>query len=374
MRVLAVNTGSSTLKCGVFDVRGKSVTAVARVLVEIGQGDLIADAVRGAVDQLGGATRSLQAVGHRVVHGGRRLVESAVLDEAAEREIEDLSILAPLHNPAALTAIRVVRELLPGVPMVGVFDTAFHSGRSDASLHYALPLELAEREGLFRYGFHGIAHASLAASLARWNGVEESEVYAVTLQLGQGCSACAVAAGRSVETSMGFTPLEGLPMGTRCGDVDAGLVLQLLRKGWTADQVDELLSRRAGLLGLAGSADMRTVLAAAAEGERGAVLARDLFVRRVVLVVGAYLTLLGGRGSVVFAGGIGEGSPEVRRRVCELLCGWSVTLDSAANERGREGRISTEGSRPVYVLRTDEEPAIARAAAKLLGTSGAGRR
>jgi len=366
MRVLAVNTGSATLKCGVFDVQGEHVAEIARVRVEVGTAD-IREAVHRAIADLDGVASSVDAVGHRVVHGGRELVEPVVLDEVSERTIEALSILAPLHNPVSLAAIRVVRERLPGVPMVGVFDTAFHSRRPEASMRYAVPRELAESEGLLRYGFHGIAHGSLVESLARVERVPESEVHAVTLQLGQGCSACAVAGGRSVETSMGFTPLEGLPMGTRSGDIDPGLVLHLLRKGWSPAELEDLLVHRSGLLGLAGSSDMRTVLEAAASGARDALLARDLFVRRVVLAVGGYLTLLGGRGSVVFGGGIGEGSPEVRRRVCELLGSWGVTLDAAANEGIREGRISTVDSRPVYVLCTDEERAIAREAAELLG-------
>lgn len=371
MRVLAVNTGSATLKCGVFEVGAAGVKELARTHAEGGIAD-VGGTLRQALARLGAEASALDAVGHRVVHGGRRLFQSTVIDGATERAIEELVALAPLHNPAALAGIRAARAVLPDLPMVAVFDTAFHAGRSEASLYYALPRELAEREGLFRYGFHGIAHASLVESLARHGGIPESEVYAVTLQLGQGCSACAVAQGRSVETSMGFTPLEGLPMGTRAGDVDPGLVLHLVRSGESVDQIEELLQQRSGLRGLCGNGDMREVLRAAARGESAAILARDLFVRRVALVVGAYLTLLDGRGAIVFGGGIGENSPEVRQRVCETLGAWDVRLDPSANERGADGLVSLPDSRPVYALRTDEERRIASEAASVINAATGG--
>jgi acetate kinase len=224
---------------------------------------------------------------------------------------------------------------------------------------------------LVRYGFHGIAHESLVRSLAEAERKPTTEVTAVTLQLGGGCSACAVAAGRSVETSMGFSPLEGLVMATRSGDVDPSVVLALIDGGRTPAEVRDLLSRRSGLVGLAGDADMRHVLAAEAAGQEPARVAVALFVRRVVMRVGAYLTLLGGRGSLVFGGGIGTHSAEVRRRVADGLAAWDVALDPERNlEPAVEGLIARPGTRPVYVFETDEERLVARETYdRLIGTS-----
>jgi acetate kinase len=236
-------------------------------------------------------------------------------------------------------------------------------------MHYALPVDLAESFGVFRYGFHGIAHTSLVESLAALEGLSIREVNAVTLQLGAGCSACAVAAGRSIETSMGYSPLEGLMMATRSGDVDPAVVLELLDRGRSAAEVRELLTGRSGLAGLAGDADLRRVLAAEAAGEERARLAVALFVRRIVSTVGSYLTLLGGQGSLVFGGGIGTHSAEIRERVVAGLGAWNLALDRGRNEAHRRGRISAPGSRPIYVFDTDEERVIARNVHDLLARS-----
>jgi acetate kinase len=251
--------------------------------------------------------------------------------------------------------------------MVAVFDTAFHAGRAPESMRYALPWELSDRLGLLRYGFHGIAHASLVESLAEACGCAMEAVTAVTLQLGAGCSACAVARGRSVETSMGFSPLEGLVMASRAGNVDATVVLELQRQGSTPEEVRDLLTRRSGLRGLAGDEDLRRVLAAGADGDERARVAVALFVRRIVATVGAYWTLLDGDGALVFGGGIGTGSAEIRRRVCDGLGAWGVALDAERNAGGA-GRISPAGSRPVFVFETDEEQLLARSASRVLGS------
>lgn len=303
------------------------------------------------------------AVGLRVVHGGDRFTRPVAVDRDVEAEIERCRPLAPFHNGAALDLLAAVRDRLPDVPVAAVFDTAFHATRSPASMRYALPRELDQDPPICRYGFHGIAHEALASSLARATGV--AAVDAITLQLGAGCSACAISAGRSVETSMGFTPLEGLVMATRSGSVDPGLVLWLVRHH-SPDEVERLLRRRSGLLGLTGTADMRSVLQRAAGGDPDSALAVEVFVRRLVATVGAYLTLLEGRWAIVFGGGIGAGSAEIRARVAERLTAWGVRLDPEHNARGAPGPIHAVGSRPVWAFETDEEERIAAHAAAVL--------
>jgi acetate kinase len=300
------------------------------------------------------------------VHGGTSFTAPTVIDADVEAAIAALVPLAPLHNPVALAGIAAARACWPTLPMAAVFDTAFHADRSPASRHYALPMEITRRYALYRYGFHGIAHASLAAGVAALEGSELRDVVAVTLQLGQGCSACAIDGGRSIETSMGFTPLEGLVMGTRSGDLDPGLVLHLIKSGMTVEEVEATLTQRSGLLGVGGSRDMRVLLEAESRGDAAAALALTLFVRRVVAVVGAYFTLLGGRGALVFGGGIGENASEIRRRVGEGLRAWNVVIDPACNASGKPGSIATAESRRVYVVPTDEESLIAAETARLI--------
>lgn len=365
MQILVLNGGTATVKAAVARVDAASCTILRRHTSESRPGaeppDLFAEAMA-AVEAAGAR---IDAVGHRVVHGGMRFREPVRIDAAVEAEIGALAALAPLHNPVALAGMRAARSALPGLPMFAAFDTAFHAGRSAASLCYALPRDLAEAQGLRRYGFHGIAHASLVEGAAKLAGVAAEAFGGVTLQLGHGCSACAVAQGDSLETSMGFTPLEGLVMGTRSGDVDPALVLHLLRDGRTADEVETLLTRRSGLLGLCGAADMRAVLQAEARGDAAAALALEVFVRRIVTTVGGYFTLLGGAQALVFGGGIGENAPQVRARVAAGLGAWGIALDAQRNARG-VGLVSREGSRPVYVVPTDEESWIARAVARKL--------
>lgn len=363
MRVAVVNVGSMTVKTALAEVRaGRPVDARARVAVPIGPAGDVAGAVREALARVGARPGEVDALGHRVVHGGERFREPVRVDEEVEAAIEALVPLAPLHNAAALTGIRTARVALPGVPEVAVFDTAFHAGRPPESIRYALPVETADALGIRRYGFHGIAHESLVRSLAGARGVHPAEIDAVTLQLGAGASACAVRSGRSIETSMGFTPLEGLPMATRSGDVDPGAVLHLLRSGLDVEEVDRLLRRDSGLLGLTGSADLREILRREARGDEPAGVALRLYVRRIALTTGAYLTLLGGRSAIVFGGGVGTNSAEIRRRVAaELAEAWDVALDPERNASGVPGRVSTADARPVWAIETDEERLIAEA-------------
>lgn len=366
MRIGVLNMGSATAKAAVAEVPDDDgpVDVIERLTAEFdGDRDAV---VRETLQELSAPGEELDGFAHRIVHGGTRFTAPCRIDAGVEDVIEELADLAPAHNPAALAGIRAAREVYPGLPVVGVFDTTFHAGREPASRLYPLPGDVMEEEGYLRYGFHGLAHASLVESLARDRGDEPGEVDAVTLQLGSGCSACAVRGGKSVETSMGYTPDEGLMMATRSGDVGPGLVVELFREGRTADEVEELVNERSGLLGVGGSADMRELLAGEERGDEKAGLAIRMFVRRVVERVGAYWTLLEGRGALVFGGGVGTNSPEIRRRVAAGLDAWSVRLDPDRNRASEPGRISEAGSRPVYVFRTDEARLIAREAAAVL--------
>ncbi|HSE57226.1 MAG TPA: acetate/propionate family kinase, partial [Nitrospiraceae bacterium] len=328
-------------------------------------------ALRVLFDRLAGLLRGIDAVGHRVVHGGDRFVESTLITEEVEAGIDALSELAPLHNPACLAGIRGTREVLgTRLPMVAVFDTAFHKTMPAIARRYAIPMELADRYRISRYGFHGIAHASLAHGYAATTGTPLERARVITLQLGNGCSMTAIAQGRSVETSMGFTPLEGLVMGTRSGDVDASIVSYLSeREKVEPTEVERWLNERSGLLGLSGrSRDMRELLRAAEqEQDERATLAIDLFCYRVRKYLGAYLAVLGGADGIVFGGGIGENAPEIRDRICRSMDWCGLSLDPDRNRAavglapGQAKLISIDGSRPAaYVVAADEETWIAR--------------
>lgn len=366
MRILVLNAGSSTLKTAVFDARGNDLLECRRAVEPLGTGQALQPAIERALETLGSAASDVSAVGHRLVHGGRRFREATQVDAAVEAELEELAPLAPLHQSIALEVLRAARGFFPGRPQLAVFDTAFHASRSGPSLHYALPDSWTRRFGLYRYGFHGLAHASLVDGLARQRGVAPGEIDAVTLQLGHGCSACAVRGGRSIETSMGFTPLEGLVMGTRSGDVDPGVLLHLLRSGIDVAELESALQKDAGLLGLSGHADMRQLLAAVERADVRASSALDLFVHRIVLKVGGYLTLLGGPRPLVFGGGIGEHAALVRTRVVAGLRAFGMELDPAANQLGEPGAISRAGATAVHIVATDEEVVIAREVARAL--------
>jgi acetate kinase len=310
----------------------------------------------------------IHAVGHRVVHGGERFQRSVRIDDAVLAGIEECVELAPLHNPANLKGIRAARALLgQGVPDVAVFDTAFHATLPEVAYLYGIPYQYYRRFKLRRYGFHGTSHRYVAYRYGRLRGIPSERVNVITLHLGNGCSACAIRAGRSVDTSMGFTPLEGLLMGTRSGDLDPSVLEYLCEKeGVSPQEVVSILNRQSGLLGISGlTADMRDLLAEEAEHQdRRARLSIDLFAQRVKKYVGAYLAVMNGADALVFAGGIGENSPEVRARICAGL-GWlGLELDperNAAAIGGRAGPISREGARlAAWVIPTDEELMIAR--------------
>ena len=315
-----------------------------------------------------GAVGEIDAVGHRVVHGGEQFQRSVRIDDTVLRGIEDTIDLAPLHNPHNLKGIAGARSVLgAAVPHVAVFDTAFHHTIPERAYLYAIPYQFYRRPKVRRYGFHGTSHRYVAFRWREITGVPRKNTRLITLHLGNGCSACAIDAGDSVDTSMGFTPLEGLIMGTRSGDVDPALLDFIgAKEGLAPQEVENLLNKQSGLLGVSGlTNDMRDLLAEARENsDRRAMLAIDMFCYRARKYIGAYLAALDGAAAIIFAGGIGENAPEIRAEICRGLGWMGVELDDAANQRmlnGAEGRITTESSRlAAWVIPTDEELLIAR--------------
>lgn len=316
----------------------------------------------------------IDAAGHRVVHGGEHFRHSVLIDEAVLRQIEANIELAPLHNPHNLRGIQAVREALgPALPQAAVFDTAFHHTLPERAFLYAIPYSLYRRHRVRRYGFHGTSHRYVAWRYRALTGRSREETRLVTLHLGNGCSACAIAGGDSVDTSMGFTPLEGLVMGTRSGDLDPAILDFLAAKeGLSLPQLDTLLNKQSGLLGISGlTHDMRELLAEAHEHEdRRAILAIDVFCYRARKYIGAFLAGMAGAEAVVFTGGIGENSAEIRARILDGCGCFGLELDEGANLRtigGATGRISTEGSRTqAWVIPTNEELLIARDTVRLV--------
>ncbi len=311
----------------------------------------------------------IHAVGHRVVHGGEQFKKSALITDEVLRSIEDCIELAPLHNPANLQGINAVRELLGTVPQVAVFDTAFHQTLPEQAYLYALPYQVYRRYKLRRYGFHGTSHRYVAYRYRQLRNIPREQVNIITLHLGNGCSATAIKAGNSVDTSMGLTPLEGLVMGTRSGDVDPAILAFLATKeGWSVEEVEGLLNKQSGLLGISGlTHDMRELLAEAKENnDRRAKLAIEIFCYRVRKYIGSYLAAMNGADAVVFTGGIGENSAEIRAQICDGLQWLGLKIDATRNTIARqEGIISTEDSRlAAYVIPTDEELLLARDTAR----------
>ncbi len=357
-RILVFNTGSSSLKYRLVDVN--SWQAITGGLIE----RLGPDGFGEAVDQVlrDQASEALVGIGHRVVHGGD-LPGAIVIDGAIEQLIRDLIPLAPLHNPAALAGIEASRRARPDVPNVAVFDTAFHSGLPEHARLYAIDRSTSERFGIRRYGFHGISLQHASAEAARVLAEPISELRMIVLHLGNGASATAIDRGRSIDTSMGFTPSEGLVMGTRSGDIDPSVLIFLQRQGFSTDELDELVNRRGGLAGLTGQPDMRDVLAAASEGSEPARLALEVYLHRIRRYLGAFSLELGRVDAIVFTGGVGENSPLIRHRALERMVDRGVLLDEVANEARRtDTRIisSAESSIAVLVIPANEELEIAR--------------
>ena len=309
----------------------------------------------------------IHAVGHRVVHGGERFSKSTRITAEVASALEDLIELAPLHNPHNLRGIAAARAVLgPDLPQVAVFDTAFHQSMPEQAYLYAIPYQYYRRYRVRRYGFHGTSHRYVAWRYRQLTGTAKDQTNIITLHLGNGASVCAIRGGRSMDTSMGFTPLEGLVMGTRSGDLDPAILdFMSVKEGHTLREVESLLNKQSGLLGVSGlTADMRELLAEEKEnGDRRARLAIDLFCYRIRKYIGAYLAAVNGADALVFAGGIGENAPEIRARICREMDWLGVELDDARNARviGTEARIDREGTRvKLWVIPTDEELLIAR--------------
>lgn len=328
------------------------------------------------------ATVKIDAVGHRVVHGGELFSESTVITEAVLKGIEDCVQLAPLHNAHNLEGIRAAREVLgPGLPQVAVFDTSFHGSMPEQAYLYALPYQLYQRHRIRRFGFHGTSHRFVAERYAALRNLTAEQANVITLHLGNGCSAAAIRGGRSVDTSMGMTPLEGLVMGTRSGDIDPALVtLIAAREGLSLQEVEALLNDQSGLLGVSGvTNDMRVLLAESKDHDhRRARLAIEIFCYRAKKYIGAFLACMGGADAVIFTGGIGENSPEIRARICAGMEWAGLRLDQNSNQQaiGLECRISTDDSvLHSFVIPTDEELLIARDTVNcVLGRKEHGRR
>ncbi len=362
MRVLVVNAGSSSLKLSVID--GKRPAAARELAAPRAQID--ADEVETAVRELG----SVDAVGHRIVHGGARYRQATRIDPDVVAALTDLRALAPLHQAKSLAALAAVGEVLGDVPAVACFDTAFHATIPPAAHTYALPQAWRDRWGLRRYGFHGLAHASMARRAAEMLGREPDALRLVTCHLGAGASLAAVENGRSVDTTMGFTPLDGLVMATRSGSVDPGLLLWLLEHtGLGEHEMAEALEHDSGVLALAGTADMRAVLMAADGGDPRAILALAVYQHRLRAGIASMAAAIGGLDALTFSGGVGEHAPEVRAGAAAGLAYLGVTVDPKANEDGRGDRDVADSDSAVRMLvvaaREDQE--IARQVQELLG-------
>jgi acetate kinase len=398
MKVLVFNCGSSSLKFQLIETAAAPKSTADEVKL-----------ARGIVDRIGGAAslrfeaagspeepqqatvasheeavakviewlhlnpslQAFDAVGHRVVHGGERFTSSVCIDEPVVAALDGLCEIAPLHNPASVSGIRAARSVLgAAMPMVAVFDTSFHRTLPEYAFTYAIPHELSTKHQIRRYGFHGLAHQYSVLRYGELTGTAKEGVNVVTIHLGNGCSACAIRGGESVDTSMGFTPLEGLVMGTRAGDLDPALVSHLAQEERVdATEVEHWLNKRSGLLGISGlSHDMRELMAAYDANPR-ARLAVDVFCYRARKYLGAYLAVVSGAEAVVFSGGIGENTPAVREKICANMEWAGLKLDSPANSKimGKDGRISTADSKlNAFVVHTDEELIIARETARLI--------
>ena len=384
-KILVLNSGSSSLKYQLFSVEGDDYKVVAKGLAErIGiDGSKVsikyADGTKKEVSTplpthsealkevfqllLGGAIHDLgeiAAVGHRIVHGGEIFKQSVLLNETAIKAIEDLSALAPLHNPAAVLGIRAVQELLPNVAQTAVFDTAFHQTMPKEAFLYGLPLEQYTKHQIRRYGMHGTSHRYIAQEAAKLLG-ENNRL--IVCHLGNGASLSAIKDGKCIDTSMGFTPLAGIVMGTRSGDIDPYIPLHIMKEqGLSIDEVNKLLNKQSGMLGLTGFSDMRDVEDAYLKGDKNAVVGVQVYVYNIVKFIGSYIAAMGGVDAIVFTAGIGENSPVIRKLVLERLSYLGIKVDEEANNRrGGIEEITTKDSKvKAFVIPTNEELMIAK--------------
>lgn len=390
MKILVINCGSSSLKYQLFDMNGEVV--LAKGLVErIGMDgarlkqkvegkedfvvektmnnhqDAIETVIKALIDKNHGVISDMSeisAVGHRIVHGGEKYAESVLIDDEVMAALNESVKLAPLHNPPNITGIKACKALLPNVPMVAVFDTAFHQTMPEKAYVYALPYELYEKHGIRRYGFHGTSHKYVSKVAADMLGKDIKDLKIITCHLGNGASITAIKNGESVDTSMGFTPLEGLEMGTRTGDIDPAIVTFLMNQlGMTAAEVDSTLNKESGIYGVSGvSSDFRDVEAEAEKGHHRSQLALDIFYYRVKKYIGSYAAAMDGIDCLVFTAGLGENSPETREAVCDGLSYLGIGIDKSKNNfRGKTVDISAPDSKvKVLTIPTNEELMIAR--------------
>ncbi|MCH3954839.1 MAG: acetate kinase [Eubacterium sp.] len=391
MKVLVINCGSSSLKYQVLDMDGESLLAkglVERIGMDgsvithtkIGSDDkwknevpmpthkeAIEQVLNAIVDPEHGVLHDMSelgAVGHRVVHGGERYANSVLIDEEVLTHLDELSELAPLHNPANILGIRACQKLMPNTPMVAVFDTAFHQTMPAESYIYALPYEYYEKYGVRRYGFHGTSHKYVADRASKIMNVSLDDMKIITCHLGNGASVSAIKRGKCIDTSMGFTPLEGLVMGTRCGDIDPSITTYISEKeNLSAEQMNEIMNKKSGVLGISGiSSDFRDIEAAAEEGNERAQLALKVFAHKVRAYIGAFIAEMNGLDALVFTAGVGENDIAMRDIICNDLGNLGIKLDLVKNKiRGREAIISRDDS-PVTIMLipTNEELMIAR--------------
>lgn len=396
MKILVLNCGSSSLKYQLFDMENEAVLAKGlceRIGIEgsklkhqpAGKDDVVFEdyledhdvAVKKVMEALTnpehGVVKSMKeinAVGHRVVHGGEYFAGSVIIDDAVKEALEKCSELAPLHNPANLIGIAACEKLMPGVPQVGVFDTAFHQTMPERAYLYAIPYEYYEKYKIRRYGFHGTSHRYVSEEAARMLDRPYEQTKTITCHLGNGGSICAVRNGKSIDTTMGFTPLEGLVMGTRAGDVDAAVITFLMEKEkLTPQEMDNILNKKSGVLGISGvSSDFRDIEDASEHGNTRAEAALDVFAYKVAKRIGAYAAAMNGVDCIVFTAGLGENSGSTRRLICDYLGFLGVHIDSYNNSlRGKAMEISCPDSRVrVLVIPTNEELVIARDTKELL--------
>ena len=396
MKILVINAGSSSLKYQLMDPTSQEVYAKGlcerigidgRLTHKIPARDAKfefdiampthAEAIQAVLDALTsgahGVIKSMDeidAVGHRVVHGGEAFASSVVIDDSVMAALEDCIPLAPLHNPANITGIKACQSVLPGKPMVAVFDTAFHQTMPEKAYLYALPYEYYENDKVRRYGFHGTSHLYVSSRAAAMLGKKPEELKVITCHLGNGSSVTAVDGGKSVDTSMGFTPLAGLPMGTRAGDLDAGILQYLMNKyGWNIDEALNVLNKKSGVLGISGvSSDFRDLEEAAEKGNHRAELALEAFRYSVKKLIGAYAAAMGGVDAIVFTAGVGENDAQTRMAIASGLEFMGVKMDAEANNvRGKEVVISAADSQvKVLLIPTDEELVIAQDTARLV--------
>ena len=389
MKVLVVNCGSSSIKYQLINMENEEVMAkgylekiglpdsflthkvngekyrIEKVITNHEEGiklvlDQLLDENYGVIKDL----KEIDAVGHRVVHGGEKFSDSVIITDEVIDAMKECIPLAPLHNPAGITGIEACKKVLPNVPMVGVFDTAFHQTIPEEAYIYAIPYEYYEKYRIRKYGFHGTSHKFVSRRVAELMGKPVEDLKIITCHLGQGGSLCAVKGGKSVDTSMGLTPLAGIPMGTRCGDIDPSIVTFLMKQeNLTPDEMDTILNKKSGKLGISGvSFDDRDIEKAAAEGNQRAKLAIDTFAYQVLGFIGRYAAQMNGVDVITFAGGVGENGPEVRSKICNSLEFLGVKIDEEKNKvRGKECEIYTPDSKvKVYIVPKDEELMIAR--------------